>query len=611
MCGIVGLIIKNGNQINIETLEAMTKSISHRGPSGEGIFISNNIGLGNRRLAIIDLNGGKQPLKSKDNQLIITYNGEIYNFQELKKELKTLGHFFLTGSDTEVVLQAYEEWGKDCVNHFRGMFAFAIADINKQEIFIARDQLGIKPLFFLSTEKFFAFSSELQAFKCIPDLNLEIDIEAIDQYLFLQYIPAPKTIYKDIQKLKPANRFVVSFTGEMSRLETYWNLEFKPDFHKTEVEWVEETEIIIKDSVRAHLISDVPYGAFLSGGIDSSCIVGYMAEILGSTVKTFTIGFDDDQYSELKYARIVSERWRTEHHYEILKPNALEILPTLAKHYGEPFGDSSAIPTYYVSKLAKEYVPMVLSGDGGDELFGGYGTYDGWISLITGRNRPVWRQEARKLAEVINPSRYPPRSPELKTWLHMINYFTYKSRERLWRKEYRNQCRPSVELFEYYFKKTKTYELAHKVQFMDINTYLPYDILTKVDIASMAHGLEARTPLVDIRVAEFAATIPSAMNIREDSNKVLQGKVILKKALEKIYDHDFIYRQKMGFAIPAKSWLNVKNNQNDRNTIREKLMDKNAKIYSFFQPREIERIINENKSGTIWLFLFLEEWLYQ
>jgi asparagine synthase (glutamine-hydrolysing) len=609
MCGIVGIVYTRGAPVERDLLKKMTDAISHRGPTGEGIYLSGSIGIGNRRLAIIDLEGGRQPLSNEDNQIWITYNGEIYNFKELKNELVARGHLFRTNSDTEVVVHAYETWGKHCVEHLRGMFAFAIVDLRKREVFIARDHLGIKPLFYVSAPSFFAFASELQALRCIPGVPLDIDIEALDQYLFLQYIPAPKTVFQQIRKLEPAHSLSVTFEGAVSEPEKYWKLEFKPDYVKKESEWIDNAESVIQDSIKAHLVSDVPFGAFLSGGIDSSCVVAYMSQLLNSPVKTFTIGFEEQEFNELDYAQRVAKRWSTEHYAEVLRPNALEILPLLVRHYGEPFGDSSAIPTYYVSQLAHQYVPMVLSGDGGDELFAGYGTYEGWVNLISGNNRPLWKRVGRRFGELLYPSRYPPRTVNLRTWFHIINIVSYQSRMKLWRPEFRHKCNSTISEFEEYFAETEGYELCSKAQYMDLHTYLPHNILPKVDVASMMHGLECRTPLVDIRVAEFAATIPQKMNMAKNGNGQLRGKTILKKLLRKYYGDEFLNRPKMGFSVPIQKWFSSTANLNYE--LSDVLLGATSQVAVFFQPREIKNLIDQNRGSPVWLLLFLNEWLKQ
>ena len=317
------------------------------------------------RLSIIDLETGKQPICNEDGTVWITYNGEIYNYRELRLQLEGKGHQFHTKSDTEVIVHSYEEWGDQCVERFRGMFAFGIADLKQQRVFLARDQLGIKPLYYLRTASCFAFASEIQALRCIPHLDLSIDIQGLDQYLWLQYIPAPKTIFKEISKLPPAHYLTVTFDGDCSRAEEYWRIRFSPVRRRSEGEWLEMIEEVVRDSVKTHLVSDVPFGAFLSGGVDSSAVVAYMSRTMTEPVKTFSIGFEEDEFSEIDYAEVVAKKWGTEHHVEIVKPDALEVLPRLVKHYGEPFGDSSALPTYYVCQMARKHVPMVLSpGDG-------------------------------------------------------------------------------------------------------------------------------------------------------------------------------------------------------------------------------------------------------
>jgi asparagine synthase (glutamine-hydrolysing) len=609
MCGIIGIINLEKEPVSSRLLDEMTSSLSHRGPDETGVWKNGFVGLGHKRLSIIDLQTGKQPMRDKSGNVWITYNGELYNFVELKQELIAKGHSFRTNSDTEVILYSYIEWGDNCVERFRGMFAFGILDLTKKRLFLARDQLGIKPLVYLSTGSCFAFSSEIQALRCLDNIPLDLDLQAIDQYLFLQYIPAPLTIYKHMKKLPPAHRMSISFDGKISGPERYWDLKFEPDFSLDESEWIEALEKVLYDSVKAHLVSDVPFGAFLSGGIDSTAIVTYMAQILNSPVKTFSIGFGEEEFNELHYAEVVAKRCETDHHVEIVKPDALKILPKLVKHYGEPFGDSSALPTYYVSKMARKHVPMVLSGDGGDEAFAGYNTYRGWIQWLKFHRTPYWKKVLYPAASFIFPKRYPKRTPETKNWFRQINYFPNEHRRELWRGEYRDIPGLPIEVFENESKNTVNYSAVNKVQYMDLKTYLPFDILTKVDIASMLNSLEVRTPLVDVRVFEFAAAIPEHYNMSKNSKNEYEGKLLLKKLLKKYYPGNFLHRSKMGFSVPIQKWFGSPDNL--QKNILERIVQKDSLINEFFCPGQIAKLVESQAYTLLWLLLFLEEWLYQ
>ncbi|MCP4106417.1 MAG: asparagine synthase (glutamine-hydrolyzing) [Desulfobacteraceae bacterium] len=616
MCGIVGIIQTNQKPVSRKLVETMTASLAHRGPDGWGVEIrGKEVALGHRRLSIIDPEGGKQPLSNEDGQIWVTANGGIYNYKELRTELEAKGHIFHTNSDTETIVHSYEEWGDQCVEHFRGMFAFGIMDLRQRRVFLARDHLGIKPLYYLIHPHFFAFGSELQLFRCIPGINFNPDLEAIDQYLQLGYISAPKTVFKQAYKLPPAHRMSIGFDGTVCGPEEYWELEFRPNYSRTEAEWVESLDAVLRDSVRAHLVSDVPFGAFLSGGMDSSGVLAYMSQILEKPVSVFSIGFEETDYSETEYAKKAAQRWEAEHHIEIVKPDALEILPKLVRHYGEPFGDSSAIPTYYVSKMARGVVPMVLSGDGGDESLAGYDRYCSWLKRLAKggyiNDYPAWKRIIRPFAHAIMPRRYPlfnSHKPTLENWLRYC-YMDLSERRSLWRQEYHGLCNTPLDTMEKEFAKTRKYSLCSKVQYLDIKTYLPYDILTKVDVASMMHGLEVRTPFVDVRVMEFAATIPEHMNINEHYNTPMEGKLILKKAMKKYYHPEFIHRPKMGFTMPVERWFV----QDDmlKQKIQERFLAPNSILSEYFDPSGVNRLVKENLFGRIWLLLFLEEWLEQ
>lgn len=609
MCGITGLLNPNG-KVDRQQLEAMTKALSHRGPDGEGIWSYERVGIAHRRLAIIDLATGKQPLSNEDETIWVTFNGEIYNYQELRKHLIAAGHNFKTQSDTEVIVHAYEEWGDRCVEKFRGMFAFGLVDLNAQRIFLARDHLGIKPLYYLNTPNCFAFASEIQALRQLKHIPLNLDLRAIDQYLTLQYIPAPRTAFKQIKKLPPGHRLSISFDGVLSEPEEYWQLNFEPDLSRSEADWIEELDFILQDSIKAHLVSDVPFGAFLSGGVDSSAIVAYMSEILAKPVKTFSIGFEEEEFNELAYAQIPAKQWQTEHYTEIVKPEAIDVLlPKLVKHYGEPFGDSSAIPTYYVCQMARKEVTMVLSGDGGDECFAGYHTYRHWMRWLSKDEKPAWKNYIYPLASFLKPDRYPPRLPNLEGWFRYITQIPRNLRSRLWRLEFKNLPLLEIEAFERERLKIEGYDWAHQAQYIDTKTYMPFSILTKVDIASMMNSLEVRTPIVDLEVFEFAAKMPQSLKIAKNSGGDWEGKLIFKKLLSRYYSPEFLHRPKMGFSTPVEKWFSPQGSS--RAYLEARLLGQDSQVVKFFEPDIIQKFLGDNLTSPLWLLLFLDEWLSQ
>jgi asparagine synthase (glutamine-hydrolysing) len=614
MCGIAGIIRKE-KPIEFEEIRRMTDAIAHRGPDGEGHWLRENVAIGHRRLAIIDLETGKQPMSNEDKTVWITYNGELYNYIELRVFLKKKGHLFKTNSDTEVIIHSYEQWRYECVNHFRGMFAFGIVDLKKQIVFLARDHFGIKPLVYYQDKHCFAFASEIQALRKVEGMKVNIDLRSIDQYLWLQYIPSPNSIFTKVKKLPAAHYMTITFEGNISEPHEYYHIRFNPKRFKSEKNWIEELDYILKDSISHHIIADVPYGAFLSGGVDSSAVVAYMAQILSNPVKTFSIGFDEKDYDETNYAEIAADKWETEHYVEIVKPNALEILPKIVQHYGEPFGDSSAIPTYYVCQMARKNVTMVLSGDGGDEVFGGYNSYKAWMNFLDQKplsNLPEWKQFLYPFAQKIFPNKYvtPYKNrANLANWLKFINYIPTPVRHYLWKNQFKYLSESPLELFEKFYRRTRNFGDAQKVQYMDLKTYLPFDILTKVDIASMIHSLEVRTPLVDLNVIEFATTIPQFLNISKQSNNEYDGKLLLKKLMGKYYSKDFITREKRGFAVPIDKWFGEGGLLNGE--IKSRLKNKNSRLSNYFEPEIIGQFIDDNSSSYIWLLLFLDEWLIQ
>jgi len=610
MCGICGIINTAGTS-SPSQITQMLASVSHRGPDGDGLFTHKNICIGHRRLAIIDPVGGEQPLSNENDSIWITYNGELYNFHELKKTLLTYGHQFKTQTDTEVIVHAYEQWGEECIHHFRGMFAFCIVDLNKQILFLARDHLGIKPLCYLEASGTFAFASEIQSLKLALDKPLTIDLEAIDMYLRLGYIPAPFSIYHEVKKLPPASLMRVSFSGEILSVKRYWQADFQPDYSKSEEEWLEELDATLLDSVKQHLVSDVPFGAFLSGGLDSSLVVSYMSRILDQPVEAFSIGFKEKQYDETDFAKFAAKTCGANHHVDIVTPDALALLPRLVKHYGEPFADSSALPTYYVSKLARSKVPMVLSGDGGDELFAGYNSYIAWMEMMQTKPNTLNCQYFKKLIfQKLFPDLFPkmPAGQNIDQWLKIMGQYPQHVRGQLWRADHKNIFKGRLSLFTSLFKKTSQYSPVQKAQFIDINSYLPFDILTKVDIASMANSLEVRTPLVDIKVMQLAARLPENLTLRKNNNGEWSGKYIIKKLLEKYFPDDFIHRPKMGFGVPVDIWFKQ---QNINNVLQERLLSRHACIAEYFNQSYIRKMLQQKRTARFWMLLFLEEWLQQ
>lgn len=600
MCGIAGIIQAGSDGV----AAAMAGRLRHRGPDGSGEWACEDVSLSHRRLSIIDLAGGKQPLHNEDASVHVTYNGELYNFHELRDELRGLGHTFTTASDTEVVVHAWEEWGRDCVERFRGMFAFAIWDMKKRQLFLARDRAGIKPLFYCRAGSLFAFASELQAFAAIPELTRTLDREALDLYLHFQYIPAPFTIFKEIRKLPPAHTLLVSPDSEPD-VRRYWELKFEPETGLSENDWIDRLDAVISESVRLHLVSDVPFGAFLSGGVDSSLVTSYMSEHLREEhVRTYSIGFDDPEFDELSCARIVSEHLKTTHREEVVHPDALAILPELVRHYGEPFADSSAIPTYYVSRLAAQNVKMVLSGDGGDEAFAGYASY----AFMAREHRPArgFHRRARFLLGQAGrrAKLLPPLPDPRRTWFAMVAGFDEAARADLWR------VKGSEEAAWRWFAKEAPVngtDLCSRFQGFDLRHYLPDDILTKVDIASMCHSLEVRVPLLDHVVLETAARVPVDLRLKSmgvDSNGMprFETKYILKKVAERRVPREVIWREKKGFSIPLARWTH-----GALGTLAEEWFGgSDARVFEYFEPQAVRSAIRNPRQ--VWALVFLEAW---
>jgi asparagine synthase (glutamine-hydrolysing) len=599
----------------------MSDRIRHRGPDGDGTWTDGPAALAHRRLAIIDPAGGQQPVATADGSCWIVYNGELYNFRELRAELIARGHTFQTSCDTEVVVHAYQEWREGCLDRMRGMYAFAIWDRRDRTLFLARDRFGIKPLHYLRQNGVLAFASELQSFDALPEYEPTLDLQAVDLYLQFQYIPAPYTIFQEVRKLPPAHWMRVDPSGRIEGPHRYWNLELEADEQPSEGEWLERLDTALRETVTAHLVSDVPFGAFLSGGVDSSTVVGYMSGVLREPVKTFSIGYEEREYDETAYARQAARRFGTDHHEEIVRPDALAILPELVRHHGEPMADSSAIPTYYVSRLAARHVKMVLSGDGGDELFAGYTSYPYLLwsqrkpAALGGRFRHALGGVARRAG-----IRAPLPSPE-QVWYDNTSYFTEAMRMRLWRPELRTFAEGTRAWYDGQFALAPRGDLCARFQYVDVNGYLANDILPKVDVASMCHSLEVRVPLIDHVFAATVAKIPTRFKVKWASDggtlrddvplDAAVGKYILKKNAERFFPPDFLARPKRGFDVPIRQWLG----DLARDETRDRLLGSSA-LRELFLPGAIGELLADSEAAVrhgwrLWALLFLDEWLAQ
>jgi len=619
MCGIAGIVDVTGRPVDGALLRSMTTVIAHRGPDGDGIVCRGSAGLGHRRLAIIDLVTGDQPMVSDDGLIRITFNGEIYNFRELRRDLEARGAKFRTTSDTEVILRAYEAHGPECVQRLRGMFAFAILDERARRLVLARDRAGIKPLVYAWDGRRLLFASEIKAILEDPSVRRDLDLDALGEYLTFHYVPAPRTIFTAVRKLPPASTLVLSLDGGEPVVSRYWSLRFVPDVRVTEREWVERLRAELTDAVRCHMISDVPIGAFLSGGMDSSTVVALMAQASGTPIRTFSIGFDEADFDELRFARQVATRYGTDHYELVVKPNALEVLPKLAWHFDEPFADSSAIPTYYVSKITREHVTVALSGDGGDENFAGYRRYARALALHERFDRGAGRltRPLLKLASELLPVGAPGQAlagmlgaGPLERYFRLV---TYQRRETLRRLLSDDLAAPvssasSPALFARLASGADTADYVSTLQHIDLATYLPGDILAKVDAMSMAVSLESRVPLLDHRLVEFLATVPSTFKLRNGS-----GKYLLQRAMAQDLPGDILTRRKMGFGVPLGAWFR----RELRDMARDVLLGSQARERGLFRPSEVESLLATHDSGRrdcsarLWSLICFELWMRQ
>ncbi len=626
MCGIAGIVSKTGGLSGLH-VQPMIDAQQHRGPDAAGVWADEYCALGHRRLSIIDLSeAGRQPMANDDGSVQITYNGEIYNFQSLRAELAALGYRFRTRTDTETILHAYEQWGVACLQKLRGMFAFAIWDRRQRRLFVARDRVGKKPLFYTQAGSRFFFASELQGLLAHAEVPREVLPEALDAYLSYGYVPAPHTGFRNVFKLPPAHFLMLDLAAALPvpKVERYWSLSYEPKLKLSEAEACAALRAKLTEAVRLRMISDVPIGAFLSGGIDSSIVVGLMAQHSTQPVKTFSIGFKEAAYNELEHARRIANLWQTEHHEFVVEADALSILPKLVRHYGEPYADSSCVPTFYVAQMTRQHVTVALNGDGGDESFAGYERYLGnrlaeRLRLLPGAVLAA-QTMGRLLPDSIDPKN---RLRNLRRFLlvlaqpmpqryaHWLSYFSEADKQSLYSADFAAQLNGVrrgtwlPELIEEFCRNYPPGDPVDAALAADVQGYLPFDLLVKVDIATMANSLEARSPLLDQEVMEFAAQLPADMKLRGRNLKHL-----LKTAFTDLLPPANVNRRKAGFGVPVGQWFRGQL----RELLRDALLAPEAVARNYFKPQTVERLLNEHlerrgdHTFPLWSLLMLELW---
>ncbi len=618
MCGIVGKLNFDGKGVSNELIQNMTNSISYRGPDDYGIWNDNYIALGHRRLSIIDLSkDAHQPMVSDDGNLIIVYNGEIYNFKDLRYRLINKGYTFRSSSDTEVLLYLYKEYGKDCLSYLRGMFAFAIWDSKNKTLFLARDRFGKKPLKYYIDDKSIIFASELKAILKDTQVKKEVDYNSINHYLTFHYMPSPYTGFRGIYKL-PHSHYLIVKKGKLS-IHKYWDIDYSKKTILSSCDLKHEIINRLKESVNLRMISDVPLGAFLSGGIDSSIVVALMSQISTNPVKTFSIGFEEADYSELSYAKMIAKRYNTDHHEFIVKAD-MSILPKLVWHYEEPYGDPSALPTYYLAKMTRDYVTVALNGDGGDENFAGYKRYQ-WIKTayylmklpITIRKTIVYGLKAiqlgynnnilKRISELINNID----NSLIRNYFNTILYISDNQKNKAYTRYFKELLKGdnSFNIFTNLLNDNSFTDPLDLPLYIDFRTYVPDDLMVKVDISSMAHSLESRSPLLDHLFVEFAAGIRMKNKLT-----VFETKSIFKKALKDYLPSDILYRKKMGFGIPIDKWFRTEL----KGFLMDNILKDNSFVLDILKKDYINSIINDHldnkrdNSYILWGLLTLELW---
>lgn len=628
MCGIAGIYhFSSGKIAETHVLKAMSEVLVHRGPDDEGYYAEGSAGLGFRRLAIIDLAGGRQPMCNEDGNVWTVFNGEIYNFRDLRKDLESHGHVFKTMSDTEVLVHGYEEWGNDVVNRLRGMFAFAIWDKKAKKMLLARDRLGKKPLYYTQMSGSLYFASELKSLLQITGLNVRINPLSVNLYLTYGYVPSPATIFDGIYRLQPAHVLECSERAGI-KSKRYWDVSFVPKIKISLPEAVERVKELLGEATRIRMVADVPLGAFLSGGIDSSAVVGMMAASSERPVKTFSIGFAEQDYSELAFARIVARHFATDHNEFIVRPQMIDILPKLVWHYDQPYADPSALPSYYVAKETRSKVTVALNGDGGDESFAGYQRYmfvklagqvwncvpEWGLQIIQSLSRTMpekWLGK-RLLRRIKLGGEYLAKGPE-EANCRVLQLFAEEYKEELYssafKEQLQNKSAPGKMAAESYlsshFAESGSNDVFDRILYADLHTYLPEDLLVKMDVATMANSLEARSPFLDHHLVEFAASLPSEWKIAGFTSKYL-----LKKAMDGFLPEAVLKRRKMGFGVPLEHWF-----RNElRDFSRDVLLSAEAKKREYFNMAYVEKLFSDHVSGVrdhsyrLWTLLMFELW---
>jgi asparagine synthase (glutamine-hydrolysing) len=622
MCGISGLVYTDASHpVDRELFRHITSTLTHRGPDADGFHFASGVALGHRRLSIIDLTTGDQPIYNEDGTRAIVFNGEIYNFQELRVELEARGHRFGTVSDTETIVHAWEEYGDACVTRLRGMFAFALWDARARRLLLARDRVGKKPLYYAHDGERLLFGSELKALLADPSVKRDLALEAIDDYLAFGAVPAPRTVYRGIAQVPPGH-YLVWENGRVTVTE-YWDLVFQPGPERREADYLEELESVLDEAVRLRMVADVPLGAFLSGGVDSSAIVASMARQTSRPVQTTTVMFNERAFDEAAHARAVATALGTDHREVLVEPRAADVLPKLVWHLDEPFADSSALPTYYVSQAARQRVTVALSGDGGDEGFAGYERRYG-MNLLEDRVRrrlPRWFRRGLlgpaaavwpKADRLPRPLRWKfvlrnlSLEPE-QAFFHDMSLFTPGDKRHLLSDSFRRALGdhdPSA-LFARHFDRVRGLDHLSRILYVDTKAYLANDILVKVDRMSMANSLEVRAPLLDHRVLEFAATVPSALKYHATTSKYL-----LKRVVERRVPPSAVHRPKMGFSIPLAHWLRT----DLRDTAHDLLLSPRAAGRDYFVPATVRTLWDHHQRGVrdhahhLWALMMLEMW---
>lgn len=624
MCGIAGILQLDGSSPSRDILEKMTRTLSHRGPDGEGFYLQGPIGLGHRRLSIIDLSdAGHQPMCNEDGSIWIIFNGEIYNFIQIRTVLISRGHVFTSDTDTEAILHAYEEWGMECLKKFNGMFAFALWDSRRGYLWLVRDRLGIKPLFYCQLPGALLFGSEIKAILEHPQVTRQMDLKALAYFLGLNYTPAPFTLFDAVKQILPGHYAVAGTDGKFDMTE-YWDLHYQEDHsRKSEQDYLDEFDQLLEDSVKLRLVSDVPFGSFLSGGIDSSTVSYWMAKNLQEPLKTFTIGFDEPSFDELEYARITAKNIGADHHERIIQADAAEILPQIIWHAEEPTADSSMVAVYYLSQMTREKVTMVQSGDGGDEILAGYETYQASLFHEKFLKLPEFLRQ-KIIRPLVNSLPVSDTKVSLDTKIRRFIsganikgedvhgtwriIFAPSEREELLEPVWQDadSHHDFLELYRQYFAKCDAKLPLNRMLYVDTRFYLPNDMLVKVDRMSMAHSLEAREPLLDYRLVEFVASVPPELKLKNHYQK----KYLLKRAMQTRLPREIVYRKKAGFNVPNARWIKGEL----KPLVLEALSESSVRKMGFLDPSAVHQVLQQHFAGEadnshkIWGLLTLSLW---